>query len=98
MEKNQWNQELILWKGKQNWQTSGQTHQEEERKNPNKQNRKWKRRNINEYCREKEKNHKTMKNYMPRIWQPGRNGQLSRDTEPAKTESRRNRSTEQTYH
>jgi len=32
------------------------------------------------------------------IWQPRRNGQLSRDIQPAKTESRRNRSTEQTDH
>ena len=30
------------------------------------------------------------------IWQPRRNGQLSRDIQPVKTESRRNRSTEQT--
>ena len=27
---------MILWKGKWNWQTSGQTHWEEERKNKNK--------------------------------------------------------------
>ena len=29
MEKNQQNQELVLWKGKQNWHISGQAHQEE---------------------------------------------------------------------
>ena len=39
IEKNQWNQVLALWKGKQNWETSDQTHQEEERNNPNKQTR-----------------------------------------------------------
>ena len=47
------NQELVLWKGKQNWKTSGQTHQEEERGNPNKQNKKGKRRNFNRHCRNK---------------------------------------------
>ena len=30
--KNQSNQEVVLWKGKQNWQAYGQTHQVEERK------------------------------------------------------------------
>ena len=34
-------QELILWKGKQNWPASGQVHQQED---PNKQDKKWKRR------------------------------------------------------
>ena len=34
IEKMSKNQELVLCKGKQNWQTSGQTHQEEERKKP----------------------------------------------------------------
>ena len=32
---------MVLWNGKQNWQISGQTHQEEERKDPNKQNKQW---------------------------------------------------------
>ena len=32
------------------------------------------------------------------IQPPGRNGQLPRDVQPTKTESRRNRSTEQTNH
>ena len=32
------------------------------------------------------------------IWQPTRNGQISRDIQPIKTESRRNRSFEQTDH
>ena len=36
--KNQ-NLQLDLWKGKQNWQTSGQAHQEMQKK-PNKQNKK----------------------------------------------------------
>ena len=35
---------------------------------------------------------------LQQIWQPRRNGQLSRDLQPAKTELRRNRSTEQTNH
>ena len=34
IEKNQSNQEQVLWKGKQNWQNSGQIHPEEERKKP----------------------------------------------------------------
>ena len=34
--KIQYNQKLVLWKSKKNWQTLGQTHQEEERKNSNK--------------------------------------------------------------
>ena len=32
------------------------------------------------------------------IWQPGRNGQLSRDLQTAKTASRRNRPKEHTNH
>ena len=32
------------------------------------------------------------------IWQPRRNGQLSRDIQPTETESRRNRSIKQTDH
>ena len=47
-----------------------------------------------------------IKNYMrilwtitcQKIWQCRRNGQLSRDIQPAKTESKRNRSIEQTNH
>ena len=39
----------------------------------------------------------TINNYMPTIWQPRRNVQLSRDLGPAKTESRRNKSTEQNW-
>ena len=27
---------MVLWKGKQNWQTSGQAHQEKKREDPNK--------------------------------------------------------------
>ena len=41
---------MVLWKHKQNWQTSGPTHQEE-RENPNNENKRWKRRNVNKYCR-----------------------------------------------
>ena len=39
-----------------------------------------------------------MNNYMEQVWQSGRNGQFSRILQPAKTESRRNRPTEQTDH
>ena len=38
----------------------------------------------------------TMNNYMPKTGQPGRNGQASRNTQPINTDSRRNRSFEQT--
>ena len=64
IEKNQ-NQELVLWKGKQNWKTSGQTYQEEKRKNPNKQNKKWKRRNHNGYCRSTKK---TIRKYYEQLY------------------------------
>ena len=33
---------MVLWKGKKHWQSSGQTYQEEREKNPNKLNKKWK--------------------------------------------------------
>ena len=64
------------------------------RENPNKQNKKWKRRSCNWYHRnKKKKNHKrilwTIK--CQQIWQCRRNGQLSRNIQPTKIESRRNR-------
>ena len=34
---------MVLWKGKQDLQTSGQAHQEEQREDPNKQHKKSKR-------------------------------------------------------
>ena len=40
--KNKWNQELVLWKGKQNWHACVQATQEEKIWKPNKQNKKWK--------------------------------------------------------
>ena len=59
------------------------------RKNPNHQNYKWKRRNHNVYRRNK-KTHKRLlwTNIRLQVWQSGRNGQLSRILQPAKTESR----------
>ena len=42
---------MVLWNGKQNWQTSGHAHQEEKRKNPSKQNKEWKKSNFNWYQR-----------------------------------------------
>ena len=47
---------MVLWKG-ENWQTTGQIHQEEEIKNKllNKQSKKWKRRNHNVYYRNTKK-------------------------------------------
>ena len=42
---------MVFWKDKQNWQTSGQAHQEEKREAPNKENKKWKRINYNWYHR-----------------------------------------------
>lgn len=49
---------------------------------------------------EKKKNHERILTTImcQQIQPPGRNGQLPRDVQPTKTESRRNRSTEQTNH
>ena len=52
--------------------------------------------NYNGYCR----NTKTHKRILwtilcQQIWQPRRNGQLSKSLQPVKTDLRRNRSTEQ---
>jgi len=48
----------------------------------------------------KKKNHERILTTImcQQIQPPGRNGQLPRDVQPTKTESRRNRSTEQTNH
>ena len=48
---------MVLWNGKQSWQTSGQVHQEEKREDPNKQKKKWKR-EITTNITEIQKNHK----------------------------------------
>ena len=42
---------MVLWNGKENGQTSGHAHKEEKRKNPNKQNKECKKRNLNWYQR-----------------------------------------------
>ena len=48
---------------------------------------------------EKKKHERILTTIMcQQIQPPGRNGQLPRDVQPTKTESRRNRSTEQTNH
>ena len=62
------------------------------REDPNKQNKKWNRRNNNWYHRNT-KNHKRILWTLicQLIWQPRRNGQVSRNIQPTKTESRRNR-------
>ena len=58
----------------------------------NKQNKKWKRRNINQYHRNT-KNHKRIlwTTTCQQIWQPRRYGQLSRNIKPTKIESTRNK-------
>ena len=50
--------------------------------------------------KKKKKNHERILTTImcQQIQPPGRNGQLPRDVQPTKTESRRNRSTEQTNH
>ena len=50
--------------------------------------------------KKKKKNHERILTTImcQQIRPPGRNGQLPRDVQPTKTESRRNRSTEQTNH
>ena len=88
---------MVLWKDKQDWQTFNQTHQEKKRKDPKKQNQKWKRRDYNWYHR----NTKDFKKLLWRIvcqqiWKPGWNGQISRKIKSSKTESRRSRKPEQT--
>ena len=82
-------------KGKQNSQTSGQTPQEE-KKNLNKQNKEWKKKNL-----DTSEILKTLRRTLwtitcQQIWKPRRNGQLSINIQTDKTESRRNRSIEQT--
>ena len=81
-------QELILWKGKQNWPASGQVHQQED---PNKQDKKWKRRKKKKKP-ETTKYKKLYGNNMKKCQQPGwpgRDGQVSRNTQVNKIESRR---------
>ena len=92
---NQEIQELDKW----NWQTFGQAHQEEKTEDPSKQDKKWKRGNNNRYHRDT-KIHKRV------LWtvicqqngQPRRNEQIFRNIQPSKTESGRNRQSEQTDH
>ena len=57
--KDQWNQELVLWKDEQNQSTFIQAHQEEKRDNPNNQNKKLKRRYNNQYHRDTKKKKKS---------------------------------------
>ena len=70
---------MVLWKGKQNWQTSGQAHQEEKKENPNKQNKKWERK-ITRDTTEIQKTIRVLWTIIcQQIGQPRRNGQLSRN-------------------
>ena len=98
LDKNQSNQELVLWKGKKHWQTSGQTRHEEDRKNPKNKIRNEK----GEITTDTKKIQKNMRKYFQQLyakkWQTRRNGQLSRDLQPAKTESRRNKSEFPSWH
>ena len=56
------------------------------REDPNKQNKKWKRRNNSRYCRNK-KNHKRIlwTSICQQTGQPRRNGQVSKNIQPTKT-------------
>ena len=79
-------------KDKQNRQTSGEAHQEEKREDPNKQNKKWKRRNNKWYCRNTKKHKRILWTIThQQIGQPRRHGQVSRNIQPTKSESRINR-------
>ena len=48
--------------------------------------------------RERESEHELWTSILQQIWQPRRNGQISRDIQPAKTESRINITIKQTDH
>ena len=88
---------LGLWKDKQNSQTSGHTHQEEERKNSNKI--RSEKGEISMDTAETQKNMRIQwKTICQQILQTRRNGQLPRDIQPSKTELRWNRSIEQNNH
>ena len=83
---------MVLWKVKQNQQTSDQAHQEEKRKDPNEKTRN-ERREITTKTTEIQKNHKRIlwTIICQQIGQPRRNGHISRNIQPTKTESGRNR-------
>ena len=72
--------------------------QKEERKNPDKIRNKKGVLSM-ETTKRKKKCKRTLWTIIcQQIWRPRRNGQLSRDLKPIRTESRRNRSTKQTDH
>ena len=62
-------------------------------------NKKWKKRNYNWHHRDTKNHKRILQTYMcQHTGQPRRNGQISRKSLPAKTESGRNRWFEQTDH
>ena len=70
---------LVLWKDKQNWQTLKQAHQEKEREDPYKHNKKWKRRDCNRYNRNTKDYKKLLwRTVCQEIWKPRWNGPISR--------------------
>ena len=76
-----------------------QSHQEKKRKDPNKQNKKWKWRTNNQYHRDTKNRKRILQTVIcQQIKQPRRNRQISRNMQPSKTKLGRNRQFEHTVH
>ena len=81
---------LVFWKHKQNWKPlNWLTKKKEDPKEQIRSERGEITINITKIQKNLEES--TTNNYMPINWIPRRNGQISRNTKPAKTELRRNR-------
>ena len=81
---------LVFWKHKQNWKPLNRlTKKKEDPKEQIRNQRGEITSNITKIQKNLEES--TTNNYMPISWIPRRNGQISRNMQPAKTELRRNR-------
>ena len=90
--KYRWNQELVLWKDKQNWQTLARLAKKKKERT---QDKKLKRGLYNRHHRNTKDHKRLLRTIIQQqIWHSRRNAWISGNIQPTKSESRRKRKSE----